>query len=425
MHIHPFAALRPAPELAARTAALPYDVVDLEEARRAVGAEPLSFLGVDVPGLWVADGGDPDGEEACALAARRFAGQVEEGVYRQDGEPTFYVYREQDGGRSQTGLVACVAVDDFVAGAVRRHENTRREKELGRVRHIRALSAQTGPVFLAYRADAQGAGRVAAAVETVCAGEPLYDFTDAQGVRNTVWRVDDRHLRGELADAASEIPGAYIADGHHRAASAVRVAMERREGSGAMAGRDAPAGSEAASDTVMAVLFPADGLDLLSYNRVVADRAGLGAEELVDAVGAAGFEVAPVDAADAAPTEPGTFGMCCGGAWYRLTPSPALAAETAAADAADALDVAVLQDRVLGPVLGIADPRQDPRLDFVGGNRGTTELERLAGEGGVAFVCHPTSMDELMAVADEGRLMPPKSTWFEPKLRSGLFFHRI
>lgn len=425
MHIHPFAALRPAPELAARTAALPYDVVDLDEARRAVEAEPLSFLGVDVPGLWAADGVDPDGEAACALAAERLAGQVEEGVYRRDDEPTFYVYREQDGGRSQTGLVACVAVDDFVAGAVRRHENTRREKELGRVRHIRALSAQTGPVFLAYRAGAQGAGRVAAAVEAVCAGEPLYDFVDAQGVRNTVWRVDDRHLRGELADAASEIPAAYIADGHHRAASAVRVAMERRGSSGAMAGRDAPAGSEAPSDTVMAVLFPADELELLAYNRVVADRAGMGAEELVAAVADAGFEVSPADAADAAPTVPGTFGMYCCGLWYRLTPSAALAAETAAADAADALDVAVLQDRVLGPVLGVADPRQDPRLDFVGGNRGTAELERLAGDGGVAFACHPTSMDELMAVADEGRLMPPKSTWFEPKLRSGLFFHQI
>ncbi|MEY8436906.1 DUF1015 family protein [Atopobiaceae bacterium 24-176] len=425
MHIHPFAALRPSPAAASRTAALPYDVVSSDEARAAVEAEPLSFLGVDVPGLWAQDGEDTDGPAACARAAERFARQVADGTYRQDEEPAFYVYREQVGDRSQTGLVACVAVDDFVAGVVKRHENTRREKELGRIRHIKALSTQTGPVFLAYRPDAQGASRVAAALASVCEGEPLYDFTDAQGARNTLWRVDDRRLAGELADAASEIPGAYIADGHHRAASAVKVAMERRETSGAMAGRDAPAGSEAASDTVMAVLFPADELELLAYNRVVADRAGLDADGLVAAVEGAGFVATPVGRDDAVPKAPGTFGMYADGRWWRLAPGPALAAETAAADAADALDVAVLQARVLEPVLGVADPRQDPRLDFVGGNRGTDELERLAGDEGVAFACFPTSMEQLMAVADEGRLMPPKSTWFEPKLRSGLFFHRI
>lgn len=425
MHIHPFAALRPSPAAASRTAALPYDVVSLEEARAAVEAEPLSFLGVDVPGLWAGPDESPDGPAACARAAERFAEQVADGVYRPDEEPAFYVYREQVGERAQTGLVACVAVDDFVAGAVKRHENTRREKELGRIRHIKALSAQTGPVFLAYRPDAQGAARVAAAVAQVCEGEPVYDFTDDQGVRNTLWRVDDRHLAGELADAASEIPGAYIADGHHRAASAVKVAMERRETSGAMAGRDAPAGSEAASDTVMAVLFPADELELLAYNRVVVDRAGMDVHALAAAVEDAGFVATPVARDDAAPKVPGTFGMYAGGHWWCLAPGDALAAETARADAADALDVSVLQRRILEPVLGVADPRQDPRLDFVGGNLGTSELERLAGDTGVAFACFPTSMEQLMAVADEGRLMPPKSTWFEPKLRSGLFFHRI
>lgn len=422
MHIHPFAALRPTPAMAPRTAALPYDVVSLAEAREAVGDEPASFLGIDVPQVWFEDGHDPYGDEVYAQAAHRFGAAVANGTYVQEVEPAFYVYRQEADGRTQTGVVGCVAVDDFVAGVVKRHENTRVEKENDRVRHIEALGAQTGPVFLAYRPDAAGAGRLAAAVAEVVAQEPLYDFVDGAGVRNTVWNVTDPRLRGEMADAASEVPAAYIADGHHRSASAVRVAKARREDG--TAHRPAIEG-DAGADTVMAVLFPADDLHLLAYNRVVADRAGLTVDGLLDAVRDAGFELSPIGAADAADVAAGSFSLCTDGRWWRMTPTEELASEVAGLPAVDALDVAVLQDRVLGPVLAIGDPRTDPRISFVGGNRGVEGLEAEAGTEGVAFFCHPTAMDQVMAVADAGGLMPPKSTWFEPKLRSGLLFHRI
>ena len=421
MIARPFPCLRPAPGVAAQVAALPYDVYDRAEAREAVAGRPLSFLNVDRPETQFPPEQDMYAPEVYARAREVLDGWAADGTLVADDEPCYYLYRLEAAGRAQSGFVACCSVDDYLDGTIRRHENTRAEKELDRIRHIEALDAQTGPIFLAFR----GTDELARLSEQVQGREPLYDFAADDGVRHTVWRVGDPTEVAAVEGAFAQVPHAYIADGHHRAASAVKVGLARREAAG-----DACDGTEP-YNFFLSVLFPADELAILPYHRVMCD---LGLDEagaprsperfLSDAC-AAGFTVTASETpVQPAADEPGTFGMYLAGGWWHL-----FAPEEDGATMADpvaSLDVSRLQARLLGPVLGIEDPRTDPRVSFVGGVRGLGELERRASEtGGVAFAVRATTVGELLAVADAGLLMPPKSTWFEPKLRSGLFVHRI
>ena len=412
MHALPFACLRPAPGHAAEFAALPYDVFDRQEAADYVASHPKSFLAVDRPETAFEPEHDMYSPEVYAAARRILEERAADGTLMRDPNKCYYLYRLSQGGRSQTGIVAACALDDYTGGAIKRHELTRRDKEDDRVRHIEATGCQTGPIFLAYRDDPTLAFLVDAAKKA----EPLYDFEDGEGVRQTVWRVGRPEAVEALELMLARMGCAYIADGHHRAASAARVCASMREEAGASLTGQEP------FNQLLCVLFPASELTVLPYNRVVEDTNGLTADELVQAVAAAGFEVGEPSAEPVEPVEKGEFGMYAAGAWRKLRWA---AGELDGDDPVTSLDTSRLQDRVLAPVLGIGDPRTDPRISFVGGNAPLAELERRAGEKGVAFSLHATSVDELMRVADAGLLMPPKSTWFEPKLRSGLFIRKI
>lgn len=412
----PFACLRPAPAYAADVAALPYDVYTSAEAARAVADRPLSFLNIDRPETQFPPGHDMYAPEVYERAAELLRARVNAGVYVDDPDPCYYLYELESGGRAQTGVVAVCPIDEFLDGTVREHEKTRPEKERDRICHIEALGAQTGPIFLSYRdtaeLDALAAGAAAAPA--------LYNFTDDEGCHQRVWRIAEPRRTAAIEAAFSRVERAYIADGHHRTASAVRVGLERRaaaQAAGTYTGREP-------FNYVLCVLFPAGQLNILPYNRAVLDRGGMPPEKLVGAVRAAGFEVTAASA-PVQPEYPGVIGMFCAGQWWRLRVKPLVEGEAVRVDPVSALDISVLQDRVLRPVLGIDDPRRDPRIRFVGGVRGLDELERVAGGEGAAFSMYATSIQQLFAVADAGLLMPPKSTWFEPKLRSGLFIHRI
>ncbi len=412
MRVEPISCYRPRPEKAAEFASLPYDVFDRGQARAYVEAHPGSFLAIDRPETAFAPEQDMYAPEVYAKAAELIRQAAQDGTILKDETPCYYIYRLEQDGRAQTGVVCACAVEEYLNGTIKRHENTRRDKERDRIEHIRATGAQTGPIFLTYRDEYA----LDVLVGLASTAQPLYDFTDEEGVRQTVWRVARESAVEAIRETFSLVPCAYIADGHHRAASAVAVSKERREA----AGPDAP---EAPFDLFLAVLFPSSQLSVLAYNRVVADSNGLDEQGLVDALEAAGFAVGEAQAEPIEPTSRGTFGMFFEGAWRRL----AFEArdQLPKDDPVAALDASILQERVLAPILGIDDPREDPRITFVGGIAGTSELERRAGDEGVAFSLYPTSVDELMAVSDAGLLMPPKSTWFEPKLRSGLFIRRI
>lgn len=410
MHAEPITCYRPRPEAAAEFAALPYDVFDRASAAAYVREHPRSFLAIDRPETAFPQDHDPYAADVYAKARELLAARVADGTLLRDDTPCYYLYRLAQDGREQTGVVAACALKDYADGTIRRHELTRRDKEDDRVRHIEATGCQTGPIFLAYRDSPVMETLVGAAMTA----EPLYDFTDEDGCRQTVWRVARPAAVESFRALFSFVPRAYIADGHHRAASAARVCERMRAEAGEAEGAGAP------YDSLLCVLFPASQLTVLAYNRVVADTAGLSEEELVAQIEGAGLSVGPRVEGPVEPARRGTFGMYAFGAWREL----ALAGEPPA-DPVDALDVSLLQDRVLGPILGIEDPRTDPRISFVGGAAGARELERRAGTEGVSFSLFPTSVGELMDVADAGRLMPPKSTWFEPKLRSGLFIRRI
>lgn len=410
MHAEPFTCYRPSPDRAEGFASLPYDVFDREEAAAYVARHPGSFLAIDRPETSFPPDHDMYADDVYERAHELLAERVADGTLVRDGTPCYYLYRLRQGGREQTGIVAACALDDYNNGVIRRHELTRRDKEDDRVRHIRATGCQTGPIFLAYRDSPV----MEVLVEAAKAAEPLYDFYDEHDVRQTVWRVARPAAVESFRALFEHVGRAYIADGHHRAASAARVCREMRA---AEAGRCS--GTEP-YNYLLCVLFPASQLTVLPYNRVVADANGLSERELVDAVTAAGLRVGPRREAPVEPSGRGRFGMYAFGAWRELE----LAGDRPD-DPVAGLDVSILQERVLGPVLGIGDPRTDPRIAFVGGVSGTGELERRAGEDGVAFTLFATSVDELMDVADANLLMPPKSTWFEPKLRSGLFVRKI
>ncbi len=404
--IEPFRAWRPRPELAERVASPPYDVIDTEEARTMAKDDPLSFLHVVKPEIDLPPGTDPYAPEVYAKGAENLRRLVDDGVLLREESPALYLYRQRMGGHVQTGVVAGASVDEYEAGLIKKHEHTRRAKEDDRTRHVEALGANTGPVFLTYRAKPE----IDALVEELTAGEPEYDFTAPDGVQHTLWVVGDPADRDRLREAFAAVPVLYVADGHHRSAAAVRVRARRRAANPDHTG-------EEPYNFFLSVIFPHDQMMIMDYNRVVRDLAGMDEAAFLDRVRER-FEVE--EAASPKPEGPRRFGMYLGGGrWYRLH---AKEGTFPADDPVRSLDVAILQENLLAPVLGIGDPRSDERIDFVGGIRGTAELERRVDSGGwaVAFAMYPTSIEQLFAVADAGQVMPPKSTWFEPKLRSGL-----
>jgi len=401
--IAPFRALRPTPEAAPRVAAVPYDVVSTEEARQLADGNPLSFLHVSRAEIDLAPDVDPHADEVYATARRNFDRLIAEAPLVREERPSLYFYRLHMGGHVQTGLAAAYSVDEYDRDLIRKHEKTRADKENDRTRHILELRAQTGPVFLTYPASPE----VDAIAARVTAAPALVDFTAVDGIRHQVWQVPEGDT-APLVEAFGRIPLLYIADGHHRAAAAARARREL-EGSG---------GAHEA-DRFLAVAFPHDQVQVLPYNRLVRDLQGRRPGEVLEALN----RTHTVTPGPAVPERKGEVSMFLAGHWYtvRLNPAPA------GASPADALDVSLLQDQILGPVLGIGDPRVDARIDFVGGIRGTAALEEAVGSGraAVAFSMVPVSVADLMAIADAGGIMPPKSTWFEPKLRDGLLIHTI
>lgn len=426
MIVKPFAAVRPTASVADQVAALPYDVYDRAEAVAAVDGEPLSFLNIDRPETQFSADVDMYAPEVYAKARELFDARRADGTFVTEPAPCFYLYELTMDGRSQTGIVACCAIDDYLENVIKKHENTLEKKELDRIRHIDALDAQTGPIFLTYR-DSDAIDILVAAVKKTA---PLYDFVGKDGVTHRVWRMAAAseetacsQAYAGLVAAFAKVPCAYIADGHHRAASAVKVGLARRE---ANPGYD---GTEE-FNYFMSVLFPASQLSILAYNRVVRDLNGLTKDEFLNALAGENgpFEIIHKQESQLEPIDKGAVGMYLDREWYGLGVKP----EFESSDPVEGLDVSILQEKVLAPILGIGDPRTDGRIEFVGGIRGLRELERKVnridarGDGpAVAFAMFPTSIDELLDVADAGRLMPPKSTWFEPKLRSGLFAHLI
>ena len=408
--VRPFCAVRPAGELAAQVAALPYDVYNRKEASLAVRENPLSFLNIDRAETQFPD--EVDAYEECVYEKARelFEARMADGTFLQDDVPCYYIYRLTMDGRSQTGIVALSSVDDYLNQVVKKHENTREDKEIDRIRHVDTVNAHTGPIFLAYRKQEE----IDRIVRQVCTGTPLYDFVSEDGVGHTVWKIAAPGLVSRIRKAFGTVPATYIADGHHRAASAVKVGLKRRQENSGWTG-------EEPFNYFLSVLFPDEQLRILPYNRVIKDLNGLTKEEFLQRI-SKDFEVREIGEKAYAPAGKGEFGMYLEGTWYQLTAGEAVRSQ----DPVKGLDVSILQDALLGPVLGIGDPRTDKRIDFIGGIRGLKELERRVNEDmAVAFSMYPTSIQELLDVADAGLLMPPKSTWFEPKLRSGLFIHTL
>ena len=407
--LHPFRALRPRPDDASRIAAVPYDVVNTDEARTLASGNPLSFLRVSRAEIELAPDTDPYSDIVYQRAADNFVRLKDEALVLE-AEPSLYFYRLRMGEHQQLGLAACYSLDDYDRDVIKKHERTRRDKEDDRTRHMMALGAQTGPAFLTYRASAD-VNDVAA---RVIPGEPLFDFDAPDRVRHTLWRVGGTD-RTTLVNAFSRISTLYIADGHHRAASAARARAEISK----HGGNGQSLGDGADFNTVLAVAFPHDQVQILSYNRTVKDLGGLSPDEFLHAVN----DRFVVTSGPAVPGRRGDIAMYFQGRWQTLRPRVAPDPR----DAIAALDVSVLQDGLLAPILKIEDVRTDKRIDFVGGARGTSELERLvaSGKASVAFSLFPVSVADLMAVSDAGAIMPPKSTWFEPKLRDGLLIHVI
>ncbi|HEX7176415.1 MAG TPA: DUF1015 family protein [Pyrinomonadaceae bacterium] len=408
--IHPFRALRPPADKVSEVAAVPYDVVNSEEARALAADKPHSFLHVSRPEIDLSAGADLYADATYQKAAENFQKLIASAPLETEAEPRLYLYRLRMGDHEQTGVAACVSVDEYDAGLIRKHEKTRPDKENDRTRHLLELRAQTGPVFLTYRTDR----RIDALVEGEAQSAPLYDFEAEDGVRHTVWRVSAPE---PLVRRFAEVPMLYIADGHHRAASAGRARAALRDANPGHTGREE-------YNRFLAVVFSADQMQILPYNRAVKDLNGRTPEDFLAAVREK-FDVTD-DANPRGPGRRGHFHMYLGGRWYGLTPTGSSSAAVSN-DPVSSLDVSVLQDNLLDPVLGIKDVRTDKRIDFVGGIRGTEELVRLVDEGraAVAFALYPTSIEDLIRVSDAGSVMPPKSTWFEPKLRDGILIHSV
>ena len=406
--IIPFRAIRPRKGLESKIAALPYDVYSREEAKEVVKKEPLSFLRIDRAETQFDDSVNTYADCVYQKARDILWDMVREEQFITDKAPYYYIYELTMNGRSQTGIAACASVDDYMNDTIKKHESTREDKELDRICHVDTCNAQTGPIFLAYRSNEV----INQIVEKAKKQEMLYDFVSDDGVGHRVWVIDEKEDMEAIEKAFSSMNSIYIADGHHRCASAVKVSLKRRKANPDFTG-------EEEFNYFLSVLFPDDQLMIMDYNRVVKDLNGYNEEEFLEKV-KENFMIEPF--VKAAPSQKGVFSMYLGNTWYKLIEKESLHSD----DAVEGLDVSILQKYLLQPILGIDDPKTDTRIDFVGGIRGLSELEkRVLTDCKVAFALCPPTMEELFQVADEGRLMPPKSTWFEPKLRSGLFIHSI
>ena len=405
--IRPFRALRPQPERAQEVASVPYDVVNTDEARALAGDNPFSFLHVSRPEIDLPPDTDIHSDVVYRKAVENFEKLIAAAPLEKESEPSLYLYRLIMGKHEQIGVVACASIDEYDDGTIRKHERTRRDKEDDRTRHMLMLKAQTGPVFLTYRARPEIDEQVSAAINA----EPLFDLTAPDGVRHTIWRLSEPE---SLVKSFESVPLLYIADGHHRAASASRARAELKQQSFAHTGNED-------YNYFLTVIFPDSQMQILAYNRTVHDLNGLSPEEFLNAIKEQ-FTIS--ENAGPEPPKRGNWSMYLGGKWYGLQQSPAATLPTGTVAM---LDVSILQDRLLDPILGIKDIRTDKRVDFIGGLRGTKELERLVDEGkaAVAFSMFPTTVEELLMVSDANEIMPPKSTWFEPKLRDGLLIHTI
>lgn len=408
--VRPFDAIRPKADIVSRVAALPYDVYNREEALAEVIREPMSFLQIDRAEIQFPPEVSPYDDIVYAKARDTLWQMVQDGIFVREGKSCYYIYELTMNGRAQTGLVGCASIDDYLNNVIKKHENTREDKEVDRIKHVDICNAQTGPIFLAYHAH-EAIDKI---VDKVKKAAPLYDFTSPDNIRHVVWRIDADADIAAIAAAFAEIGSIYIADGHHRTASAVKVGLKRRA-----AHPDYNGGEE--FNYFLSVLFPHDQLMIMDYNRVVKDLNGWDKTDFLQQV-ARFFDIEEMGKDPYKPQAKAEIGMYLDGQWYKLTAKDAICSP----DPVEGLDVSLLQDNLLKPILGIQDPRTDKRIDFVGGIRGLEELERRANSDmRLAFAMYPTQIEELFAVSDAGKLMPPKSTWFEPKLRSGLFIHEL
>lgn len=406
-----FLCIRPKEDVADRVAALPYDVYNRSEAKQEVLRESLSFLKVDRPETDFPENVDTYDPRVYLRAKELLQKMIDDGIYITEEKECYFVYELIMDGRSQTGLVACASIDDYLNNKIKKHENTREDKEIDRINHVDTCNAQTGPIFLAYRAHKT----ISEVVATVKQETPIYCFTSVDGITHNIWRIFEENRIDKIRTSFEEIDSIYIADGHHRAASAVKVGLKRRKENPGYTG-------EEEFNYFLSVLFPHDQLMIMPYNRTVRDLNGLDESSFLSKVGEA-FEVKLVSDEPYSPTKKASFGMYLGGKWYSLTAKSSICTNS---DPVATLDVSLLQDYLLKPILGIEDPRTDKRIDFIGGIRGLKELERRVMEDmTIAFSMYPTSIEELFNVSDAGKLMPPKSTWFEPKLRSGIFIHKL
>ena len=408
--IRPFSAIRPAKGMEDKIAALPYDVYSRAEAKEVVKYNQDSFLNIDRAETQFSDEVDTYADCVYDKAKELLWNMVNDGKFIRDEKPCYYIYQLEMDGRKQTGLVACSSVDDYVSQTIKRHENTRADKEVDRIRHVDTTNAQTGPIFLAFRHN----DALQQIISKNLQKEAVYDFTADDGIAHRVWIIDEESDVAGVYEAFNTMDSIYIADGHHRCASAAKVALQRRE-------QFPDDDKKEAYNYFLSVLFPDDELKILDYNRVLKDLNGMTEDELKERLGEK-FMVETADTTPYSPVKKGEFGMYLGKTWYKVTAKEDILSD----DAVEGLDVSLLQTYVLDGLFGIKDPKTDQRIEFVGGIRGLAELEKRVDEGAAcAFSMYPTSIGELFAVADEGRLMPPKSTWFEPKLRSGLFIHDI
>ena len=408
--IRPFKGIRPKKEYAAQVAALPYDVMNSDEAREMVKGKPYSFLHVDKAEVDLPEETYIYDEKVYLKARENLDKLSEDGICVQDSEPCLYIYRQIMNGRTQTGIVGCASIDDYINNVIKKHELTRADKEADRINHVDYCDANTGPIFLTYR----GNESIDKTVEKYTKTEPEYDFTTEDGVRNTVWVIKDKNDIEHIVKEFEKIESLYIADGHHRAASAVKVGEKRRK---AHPGYD---GTEE-FNFFLAVYFKSEDLAIMDYNRLIADYNGMTKEEIMEKIS----ELFLVEKTDSVyrPEKKHTFGMYIDKEWYKLEAKEGTFDER---DPVARLDVSILQTNVITPIFGIEDPRTDKRIDFVGGIRGLGELERRCGiDMKIAFSMYPTTLDDLMSIADASKIMPPKSTWFEPKLLSGLFIHKL
>jgi len=411
--IKPFKAFRPQPELVTKVASPPYDVLNSEEARQLVKDNPYSFLHVNKAEIDLDSSVDHYDQRVYEKASENLNKLIKERVYLQDEQEKIYIYRQIMKGRAQIGLVVCVSIDDYLEGKIKKHENTREDKEKDRMNHIDFTNANTGPVFLTYKAKDE----IKQIVNRWTKEEnPIYDFTSEDGITHTCWVIDDKSTIQQLVESFAGIDYLYIADGHHRAAAGTKVGLKRREQLKNYTGKEE-------FNYFLSVLFPHDELYIMDYNRVVTDLAGSSEEKFIQKISEK-FTVEKYSGEEPyRPEARHTFGMYLDNCWYKVTARPGTFNEN---DVVDSLDVSILQNNLLTPILEIEDPRTDQRIEFVGGIRGLEELEKRVKAGmKVAFSLHPTSIEELMKVADAKRLMPPKSTWFEPKLRSGIFIHKL